>query len=77
MPMQPAAISPRFDEHTHILGWGEGWKEHMRLIGGHLYYFTRGFQAEGYTTNRAYTRVPGTTWGEMPTWRLIHELRVD
>ncbi|GHF32943.1 hypothetical protein GCM10010218_12510 [Streptomyces mashuensis] len=76
MTTKTFTISPRFDMDQHILGWGEGWVEHMRLIGGRLYYFTRGFTAEGYTTNRACIREPSTEWGVLPSWRLVHEFNL-
>ncbi|WP_275466293.1 hypothetical protein [Streptomyces noursei] len=82
MPLPPFAISLRFDEHRHPDGKGNGWNEHMRLLGGRLFYFQHMYTAEGWSTVRAYERVPGgflsvpgTTYelGRGPAWRLVHE----
>ncbi|MFI6686667.1 hypothetical protein [Streptomyces sp. NPDC050485] len=81
MPKPPFTISPRFDYHAHPDGEGDGWTEHMRLIGGRLYYFERGYTIQGYSTCRAYVRVPGTVVPVAPgptvNWRLIHELHTE
>ncbi|MFI1012589.1 hypothetical protein [Streptomyces sp. NPDC020965] len=81
MPVQPVTISPRFDQHLHPDGEGDGWNEHMRLINGRLYHFQHGYTAQGYATFRAYVRVTGNAVPITPeplvNWQLIHELHTE
>ncbi|MFI0742822.1 hypothetical protein ACH4PU_32775 [Streptomyces sp. NPDC021100] len=81
MPRQSFTISARFDEHRHPDGEGDGWTEHMRLIGDRLYYFEYGYTAQGYQTFRAYVRTARSDIpvepGPVVSWRLVHELHTD
>ncbi|WP_327258173.1 hypothetical protein [Streptomyces sp. NBC_01244] len=82
MPIPSFTIGPRFDQHRHPDGFGDQWTEHMREIGGRVFYFQRHSTVEGWSTTRAHERqpgafvaVPGTESlpGMGPAWRLIHE----
>ncbi|RSS95085.1 hypothetical protein EF903_05445 [Streptomyces sp. WAC05292] len=82
MQLPPFPISSRFDSHRHPDGLGDQWSEHMRLLGDRLFYFQHGSTVEGWSTVRAYERVPGAFVavpgtdhepGMGPAWRLIHE----
>ncbi|MEU7156036.1 hypothetical protein AB0A98_06265 [Streptomyces chrestomyceticus] len=74
---QPLTIGPRFDEHRHPDGEGDGWTSHMRMINDRVHLFYYGYDARGYQTFRAYAVAPIRRPGADPSWRLIHDLYTD